>query len=99
MLSTNSIFGNVSSIIDAARQSAARSVNAIMTAAYWMIGQHIVEFEQGGKERAEYGTALVERLAIDLTERFGRGFGAVNLSQMKRFYLLWPSERNFSDTV
>ncbi len=88
-----SIFGDVSSIIDAARQSAARSVNAIMTAAYWMIGQHIVEFEQGGKERAEYGTALVERLAIDLTERFGRGFGAVNLSQMKRFYLLWSSER------
>ena len=90
-----SIFGDVSSIIDAARQSAARSVNAIMTAAYWMIGQHIVEFEQGGKERAEYGTALVERLAIDLTERFGRGFGAVNLSQMKRFYLLWSSERIF----
>ena len=88
-----SIFGDVSSIIDTARQSAARSVNAIMTAAYWMIGQHIVEFEQGGKERAEYGTALVERLAIDLTERFGRGFGAVNLSQMKRFYLLWSSER------
>ena len=88
-----SIFGDVSSIIDAARQSAARSVNAIMTAAYWMIGQHIVEFEQRGKERAEYGTALIERLAVDLTERFGRGFGAVNLSQMKRFYLLWPSER------
>ena len=70
-----------------------RSVNAVMTAAYWMIGQHIVEFEQRGKERAEYETALIERLAVDLTERFGRGFGAVNLSQMKRFYLLWPSER------
>ena len=88
-----SIFGDVSSIIDAARRSAVRSVNAVMTAAYWMIGQHIVEFEQRGKERAEYGTALIERLAVDLTERFGRGFGAVNLSQMKRFYLLWPSER------
>ena len=90
-----SIFGDVSIIIDAARRSAARSVNAVMTAAYWMIGQHIVEFEQSGEERAEYGTALIKRLAEDLTQRFGRGFGAVNLSQMKRFYLLWPSERIF----
>ncbi len=90
-----SIFGDVSSIIDEARQTAARSVNAVMTAAYWMIGQHIVEFEQSGEERAEYGTALIKRLAEDLTQRFGRGFGAVNLSQMRRFYLLWPSERIF----
>ena len=90
-----SIFGDVSSIIDEARQTAARSVNAVMTAAYWMIGQHIVEFEQSGEERAEYGTALIKRLAVDLTQRFGRGFGTVNLSQMKRFYLLWPSERIF----
>ena len=89
----HSIFGDISSIIDEARQTAARSVNAVMTAAYWMIGQHIVEFEQSGEERAEYGTALIKRLAEDLTQRFGRGFGAVNLSQMKRFYLLWPSER------
>ena len=89
------IFSDVSSIIDAARRSAVRSVNAVMTAAYWMIGQHIVEFEQSGEERAEYGTALIKRLAADLTQRFGRGFGAVNLSQMKRFYLLWPSERIF----
>ncbi len=88
-----SIFGDVSSIIDEARQTTARSVNAVMTAAYWMIGQHIVEFEQSGEERAEYGAALIKRLAEDLTQRFGRGFGAVNLSQMKRFYLLWPSER------
>jgi len=90
-----SIFGDVSSIIDEARQTAARSINAVMTAAYWMIGQHIVEFEQSGEERAEYGTALIKRLAEDLTQRFGRGFGAVNLSQMRRFYLLWSSERIF----
>ena len=89
-----SIFGNVSSVIDAARQSAARSVNAIMTAAYWMIGQYIVEFEQGGKERAEYGTALVERLAVDLTERFGRGFSRQNIWQMRLFYQSYPPEQN-----
>ena len=91
-----SIFGDVSSIIDEARRTAARSVNAVMTAAYWMIGQHIVEFEQGGKERAEYGTALVERLAVDLTERFGRGFSVRTVWQMKAFYLAWSIPQTVS---
>ena len=49
------IFGDLSRIVDAARRSAARSVNAVMTAPYWLIGQRIVEFEQSGEERAEYG--------------------------------------------
>ena len=53
------VFGDVSKIIDAARESAARSVNAAMTTAYWLIGHRIVEFEQSGEERAEYGAALV----------------------------------------
>ena len=56
------IFGDVSKIIDAARESASRSVNAAMTAAYWLIGRCIVEFEQSGEERAKYGAALIERL-------------------------------------
>ena len=61
------VFGDVSKIIDVSRESATRSVTAAMTAAYWMIGRRIVEFEQSGEERAEYGAALVERLAEDLT--------------------------------
>ena len=69
-----SVFGDVSRIIDAARESAARSVNASMTAAYWLIGRRVVEFEQSGEERAEYGAALIERLAEDLTGQFGRAF-------------------------
>ena len=87
------IFGDVSKIVDAARRSAARSANSVMTAAYWMIGRRIVEFEQSGEKRAEYGSALIERLSTDLRKRFGRGFGSVNLSQMKKFYLLWSVER------
>ena len=79
-------------IINAARQSAVRSVNAAITAAYWMIGQHIVEFEQSGEERAAYGTALIKRLAVDLTKRFGRGFSRQNLQQMRVFYLAYPVE-------
>ena len=87
------IFGDVSRIVDAARQSAARSVNAVMTAAYWRIGQRIVEFEQSGEKRAEYGTALLERLAADLTQRFGRGFSRQNIQQMRLFYLSYPSDQ------
>ena len=78
-------------LLEAARQAAARSVNALMTASYWEIGRRIVEFEQGGSERAGYGDVLIERLSLDLTGRFGRGFGKANLWSMKAFYLAWPT--------
>jgi predicted nuclease of restriction endonuclease-like (RecB) superfamily len=63
-----------------------------MTATYWEIGRRIVEFEQGGADRATYGDALVERLARDLTQRFGRGFSRQNLGQMRAFYRAWPAQ-------
>ncbi len=87
------VYGDVSKIIDAARKTAARSVNAAMTTAYWLIGRRIVEFEQSGEERAEYGTALIENLAEDLTERFGRGFSLRNIYNMRLFYLGHPIDR------
>ena len=87
------VFGDVSKIIDAARESAARSVNAAMTAAYWLIGHRIVEFEQSGEDRAEYGAALIERLAEDLTGRFGRGFSLQNIYNMRLFYLSYQPDR------
>ena len=67
-------FGEIAGLIQEARHSAARSVNALMTATYWLIGRRIVEFEQGGEARAEYGEALLKKLSTDLTERFGRGW-------------------------
>jgi len=91
----DSILGDISNVINEARRSAARSVNCVMTAAYWLIGRRVVEYEQGGKVRAEYGEALLERLSADLTRRYRRGFGVVNLSQMKKFYMLWPGEHIF----
>lgn len=87
----NDVLGSVVGLLEQARQSSARAVNAIMTATYWEIGRRIVEFEQGGDKRATYGSTLIERLAADLTERYGRGFGYVNLTQMRRFFLTWPS--------
>ena len=90
------VFGDVSEIIDAARESASRSVNAAMTAAYWLIGRRIVESEQSGEERAEYGAALIERLAEDLTRRFGRGFSLQSIYKMRLFYLSFPPGRILS---
>ncbi|HMD87012.1 MAG TPA: PDDEXK nuclease domain-containing protein [Terriglobia bacterium] len=76
-------------LLEEARRSAARSVNAIVTAIYWEIGHRIVEHEQQGKRRADYGEALLGRLAADLTGRFGRGFSERNLGKMRLFYLSW----------
>ena len=85
----------IGTLLEESRRSVVRAANCFMTATYWEIGRRIVEFEQGGKRRAEYGDELLERLSRDLTQRHGRGFGAVNLSHMKRFYLSWPTEEIF----
>ena len=84
---------NIVELLETARGAAARHINALMTASYWEIGRRIVEHEQGGRNRADYGHELIERLARDLTRRFGRGFSRQNLQQMRTFYLLWPAAR------
>ncbi|MGB6103035.1 MAG: PDDEXK nuclease domain-containing protein [Pusillimonas sp.] len=84
---------DIVTLLDSARGAAARSVNSLMTASYWEIGRRIVEFEQGGQERAHYGEALMVRLATDLSARFGRGFSKRNLEQMRLFYLAWPTDQ------
>lgn len=89
----NSILGDVSQVIDVARRSAVRSINSIMTAAYWLIGRRVVEYEQKGEKRAVYGEELLGRLSADLGRRFGRGYSRQNLQQMRQFYLLFQSEQ------
>ncbi len=83
------VLSQVVELMEAARRAAARSVNTIMTATYWEIGRRIVELEQKGGSRAEYGKQIIERLAKDLSERFGRGFQKSNLFQMRAFYLTY----------
>ena len=90
-ISYNSMFSGVALLLKEARRSSARAVNAIMTATYWEIGRRIVEYEQQGKRRAQYGEQLLERLSHDLSNRFGRGFSVINLRNMRRFYECWPN--------
>lgn len=85
--------GGIAFFLEGARRQAVRSVNAILTATYWEIGRRIVEFELRGVRRAGYGSQLLERLAGDLTRRFGRGFTRDNLQRMKSFYELWPADQ------
>lgn len=90
------LLADVVSAIEDARRAAARSVNAVMTATYWLVGQRIVEREQEGAARARYGEGLLERLSADLTRRFGRGFSVRNLRQMRAFYMAWPNRQTLS---
>ena len=90
----SSVHSGIVVLLESARRAAARSVNALMTATYWEIGRRIVEFEQGGQDRATYGEALIKRLSADLSNRFGRGFSARNLEQMRSFYQAWPIDSN-----
>ena len=92
----DSILGDISRVINEARKSAARSVNCIMTAAYWLIGRRIVESEQKGEKRAVYGEELLERLSADLSKRYGRGFGVDNLQRFRLFYRVYPPERIYA---
>jgi len=80
------LIGGISELLEAARRASVRVTNALMTATYWEVGRRIVEFEQGGKKRAEYGEELLKRLAEDLTTRLGRGFSRQNLQNMRQFY-------------
>jgi len=90
------IRGDIVELLDAARQAAARSVNSLMTASYQEVGRRIVEAEQKGWRRAGYGEQLIERLSLDLTGQFGRGFSRQNLQQMRSFFLAWPIRQTAS---
>ena len=87
----DAILAEVVDLLEAARHTAARAVNTVMTATYWQIGRRIVESEQAGSQRAQYGERLLQRLSQDLTTRFGRGFSVDNLEIMRRFYSTYPS--------
>ena len=88
---TDSLYGRIRDILESARSGVARSVNTTQVVANWLIGQEIVEEEQKGKGRAEYGKRIVETLAARMTSDFGTGYSAQNLFYMKQFHVAYPS--------
>ena len=88
--SLHTLVGQLRALISDARHQVLRSVDAIQVRTCWEIGRHVVEFEQGGEVRAEYGKRLLPRLAESLTAEFGRGFDERNLRNMRAFFQSFP---------
>lgn len=82
----NGLLENLRTVIQEARQKALRTVDVIQVRTCWLVGQHIVEFEQGGNIRASYGKSLLAQISARLTTEFGRGFDERNLRNMRAFY-------------
>lgn len=81
---------DIGNLLTGARQKVANSINTILVDTYWQIGRYIVEYEQKGEERAEYGSHLLSRLSKDLTHKYGKGFGKSNLLYMRKLYNVFP---------
>jgi predicted nuclease of restriction endonuclease-like (RecB) superfamily len=81
------LINQISETYGLGQQKAISAINSNMVETYWKIGQHIVEFEQGGRIKAEYGKALLENLSKDLTRAHGKGFSLSNVKRMRQFYI------------
>src|SRR6187402_2558808 len=92
----NKLLANIGVFIETARLNAVRAINTELVKANWEIGSHIVEFEQQGQERAEYGSDLLARLSKDLGQQYGKGFGRRNILDMRRFYLAFTKWQKVS---
>ena len=85
----DALYKNISGYINSARQNVLYSVNTEQVKTYWRIGRDIVEEEQHGKDRAEYGTFLLREISSRLTKEFGNGFGIDTVEQARKFYLVY----------
>ncbi len=86
----------ISSLLSLGRQKAFQKVNTKLVETYWQIGKQIVDFEQAGQERAEYGSEMLNLLSKDLKGKFGKGFSKSNLYVMRQLYLKFPKFQTLS---
>ena len=85
------LVSNLRAVILEARQQALHAVDVVQVRTCWAVGQHIVEFEQGGQSRAEYGKSVLAHVSAQLTSEFGKGFDERNLRYMRAFYSTYPN--------
>ncbi|HHE37643.1 MAG TPA: DUF1016 domain-containing protein [Candidatus Cloacimonetes bacterium] len=95
----NNLYIQIKQILDEARKQAYRSINSVMVQAYWNIGRIIVEEEQKGKNRAEYGKYLLKSLSDKLTADYGKGFKVTNLKYFRQFFLSFPKSHALRDQL
>lgn len=92
----NSFYKEIKKLLQDARQKVYQSINSTMTLTYYKIGKRIVEEEQDGEKRAEYGKALLKNLSEQLSKEFGKGYSVDNLENMRRFYLSFSKSETVS---
>jgi DUF1016 N-terminal domain len=90
------LLDQIAAIYAQGRIRATQAVNQELIQTYWEIGRHIVEFEQGGKAKAEYGKRLLTHLTKDLTERHGKGFSRSNVIRFRQLYGVYPKGATLS---
>lgn len=96
---SNNYINEVKEILKSARQKAYTAVNSAMVEAYWKIGRRIVEEEQSGRERAEYGKEIIKNLSKELTEEFGKGFGERNIRNIRQFYVIFSDYEKWKSLI
>ena len=92
----NQLLDNIGSTLQKARENAIKAINTELVKANWEIGRHIVEFEQHGKEKADYGSALLTSLAKDLKTKYGKGFSKSNIYLCRLFYIKYQKFQTVS---
>ncbi|MEO0190957.1 MAG: PDDEXK nuclease domain-containing protein [candidate division WOR-3 bacterium] len=92
----NQLLDKIGELLQTARKQVARNINTILIETYWKIGKLIVEYEQRGEVRADYGQKLLRTLSKDLTIKYGRGFSRSNLQYMRLLYLKYPKCQTLS---
>jgi len=95
-LTESKFIQDIKELLKSARNKVYRNINEIMTKTYFEIGKRIVEEEQKGKSRADYGKALLKNLSTELTKEFGKGFSVANLKNMRQFYLAFKNRQTVS---
>lgn len=91
------LIDNVGELLNAAKNRIVLAVNSNIVQTYWQIGNYIVEYEQKGNERAEYGSNLLNRLSKDLTLRYGSGFSRSNVFYIRKLYMEYPKVQTLSE--
>ena len=99
MKQENILLNNIRSIIDTSKKAVVYTVNTIMLQTYWEIGRLIVEEEQSGSDKAQYGDKTIKNLSIALTKEYGKGFGLTNIKMMRRFFLSYQKSQTVSDQL
>ncbi|MGL4864414.1 PDDEXK nuclease domain-containing protein [Cetobacterium sp.] len=93
------IYDEIKSLLENARKKVLSTVNSTMTMTYFLIGKNIVEEEQNGESRAEYGKELIKNLAVQLTEEFGKGFTVRNLELIRKFYMTYSQDEKTKSVI